>query len=268
MACLYNQSGQGFEPTALAASPWHPDLLHGASVAALFAWHLARWGQQHPEMRLTRMSLDLLRPVPRAALTMTRKMIRDGQRLKLVGFDLHAGERLVARGETLWQRMREVPLPDYAPRPEPPPAGPDALADFSIQAMLDAKGLSIPEGFHSHVCVRPLTPWNEQGQSTAWVHWPHAIVDDQPVTPLEQVCLLSDLGNGTGQLNFGNRIGAINADIGLSLFRYPVSAWIALSSRALFSADGIGVVRSSVYDENGEIGCILQSVQPNGEFEG
>lgn len=268
MACLYNQSGTHFEPTDFATSPWHPQLLHGASVAALFAWHLERWGREQPHMQLSRLSLDLLRPVPRAPLRMTQAMIRDGQRLKLLALELYAGDRLVTRGEALWQRRQPVTLPDYAPQPEGPPAGPEDVDDFSIQAMLDSKGLTIPEGFHSHVSVRPLTPWNEQGQGTCWVHWPHAIVDAHPVTPLEQVCLLSDLGNGVGQLNLGNRVGAINADIVLSLSRYPVSSWIALSSRALFTADGIGAVRSSVYDVEGEIGCILQSVQPNGEFDG
>ena len=268
MGCLYNQSGELFEPTGLATSPWHPQLLHGASVAALFAWHLARWGNRQPAFRLTRLSLDLLRPVPMAPLRMQTQLIRDGQRLKLLAMELYAGERLVTRGESLWQSVRPLTLPDYAPRPEPAPRGPEGVPEFSIQQMLDDKGLAIPPGFHTHVCVRPLTPWNEQGQSTCWLHWPHTIVDDHPVSPLEQVCLLSDIGNGAGQLNFGNRVGAINADIILSLFRYPAGSWVALSSRALFSADGIGVVRSSVYDTEGEIGCILQSAQPNGEFDG
>ena len=265
MACLYNQSGDLFVPTDYAVSPWHPGLLHGGSVAALFGHQLAIHGEALAGFQLSRQTLNLLRPVPRAPLSLRAEPLREGKRLHVLQLSLYAGQRLVARSESLWQRQQPVVLPDYAPQPRVLPSGPAGLADFSIQKMLDDKGLAIPEGFHSHI---PVTPWNEQGESTSWLRWPHAIVDHQPVPELAHVCLVSDLGNGTGQLNFGNRVGAINADITLSLVRYPESAWLALSSRALFCADGVGVVQSTVYDERGEIGAILQSVQPNGEFSG
>ena len=79
MPSLYHQCGDHFEPTEYARSPWHPGLLHGASVAALFGFHLARWGHEHADLRMTRLSLDLLRPVPMAPLAMRQTVLRDGR---------------------------------------------------------------------------------------------------------------------------------------------------------------------------------------------
>jgi len=267
MPCLYHQRGDLFEPTEYARSPWHPDLLHGGPVAALFGYHLARWPGTDG-FQLSRLSLTMLRPVPRAPLAMVMEPVREGRRMKMVALSLYAGDNLVARGEGLWQKKQPVQLPDHAPVPEPPPAGPEGIAPFSIQQMLDDKGLAIPSGFHTHVQVRPVTPWDERGQSTAWLHWPAQIVDQQAVTPLEQACMLSDLGNGTGQLNYGAGVGTINADIVLTLSRDPTTDWIALSSRAQCQPQGTGVVHSQVFDSLGAIGYVLQSVQPNREFNG
>lgn len=267
MPCLYNHNGNLFEPTEYARSPWHPDLLHGGPVAGLFGYHLARWPDTEG-FQLSRMSLSLLRPVPRAPLAMVTELLRDGRRMKLVSLSLYAGDKLVARGEGLWQKRQRVELPEWAPRPEAAPEGPDGIAPFSIQAMLDEKGLSIPSGFHTHVQVRPVTPWDERGNSTSWLRWPGQIVDQQPVTPLEQACMLSDLGNGTGQLNYGGGVGTINADITLTLSRDPASDWLALSSVAHCDAQGTGVVHSRVFDQQGAIGYVLQAVQPNREFNG
>lgn len=268
MPCLYTQSHEAFMPTEYAGSPWHPRLLHGSAVSALFAFHLQRRGLDYPGFQLSRLGIAMLRPVPKAPLRMEQEVVRDGNRLKLVDMKLYDDQRLVARAEIMWQKRQQVTLPEYTPALKTPPPGPEGQTPLDIQQMLQDKGLPTPPGFHSHVQVRQVTPWNERGNSTSWVHWPHAIVDEQPVSQLEQVCLLSDLGNGTGQFNFQPGMGTINADIQLSLHRNPVSDWLALSSRILVTESGIGVIKTDVFDQQGEIGALINHVQPNGEYSG
>lgn len=265
---LYHQQDQCYSPTSVAGSPWHPSLLHGGAVSALFGQLISEQAARWPDFRLNRVSMDLWRPVPMQALHATATVLRDGQRLKLIELLICADQRPVARAQALLQRAVAVTLPDYAPRPAPSPPGPAGCDAFSIQAMLDAKGVSIPEGFHTRVEVREVTPWQERGAACGWLRVPVEVVAGVPLNPISQACMIADLGNGTGQLNLGQSVGCINADIVLSLFTYPRSEWLCLRSEAMLSADGVGAVYSDLFDEQGAIGRIMQSIQTNGEFDG
>jgi acyl-CoA thioesterase len=266
--CLYHRFDQLFTPTPVAGSPWHPSLLHGGAVSALFGLAIDEQARQWPAFTVNRITMNLLRPVPMAPLAVRHQWLREGNRLRLLQVDILDEDRLVARAEALMQKHSPVVLPDYAPRPAAAPRGPEGLPAFDIQAFLDAKGLPIPEGFHTRVQVREVSPWDERGAATGWIRVPVHIVAGVPLTPLSRVCMVSDLGNGTGQLNLGEGIGCINADITLSLFRYPRSEWLCLSSDAQVSEQGCGVVATRLFDEEGAIGHVLQSVQANGEFRG
>lgn len=265
---LYRREDNTFTPGPAAGSPWHPSLLHGGAVAGLLGLLIEEQMTGWPDFMVSRVTMNLLRPVPMAPLDALARVERDGQRMKLVQVEIRAGDKTVARAEGLLQRRGGVTLPPYAPRPSSAPAGPDGLADFSIQQMLDDKGLNIPEGFHTRVQVRPLTPWNEQGQGTCWLRLPLQVVEEQALSPFVRVAMTADLGNGVGQLNLGDGRGTINADITLSLSRYPVSEWLCLQAEAEVRDTGLGLVHSRLYDSEGAFGHVLQTVQPNAEFGG
>ena len=264
---LYHRDGDQFTPQPAAGSPWHPSLLHGGAVAGLLGLLIEEMIAQWPEFMVNRVTMNLIRPVPMAPLTARSRVERDGQRMKVVLVEVLAGDKPVARAEALAQCTGRVELPDYAPTPAGAPDGPEGLADFSIQQMLDEKGLGIPEGFHSRVQVRALTPWVEQGKGTCWLRLPLQVIADVPLSGFVRAAMTADLGNGVGQLNMGSGRGTINADITLSLFRYPQSEWLCLDAEAQVQSTGLGIVRSTLYDTTGACGYVLQTVQPNAEFK-
>lgn len=266
--CLYQRHQNLFSPTPVAASPWHPSMLHGGAVSALFGLLMDEQVAIWPEFMVNRLTMNLLRPVPMEPLESRCVWLREGGRLRVLAVELLAQGRLVARAEALMQKVTPVVLPDYAPRPEPAPAGPAGLPEFGIQSLLNAKDQSIPPGFHTRVEVREVTPWDEQGATTAWVRVPVEIVPGVSTTPLMRAAMVSDLGNGTGQLSLGPGVGCINADITLALFRYPRSEWLCLASQAVMTEAGCGVVHTRLYDEQGAIGHVLQCTQTNGEYRG
>lgn len=268
MTALFERRDDGFMPTEAAGSPWHPQLLHGGSVAALFGREVQRWLDHWDGFMVQRLSLDLLRPVPRTLLSVTSTLVRDGGRLRILGLDLRADDRLVAQARALAQRGTPVTLPDYAPRPASPPAGPDGLEPSSVQAKLDAKALDLPPGLHSHVQLREVTPWDERGRGISWVRVPVEIVAGEPLTPFTRAALICDMGNGAGQLNLGDDKGSINADITLALSAYPVSEWVCIDAEAVMRENGLGVVHSRLYDTRGEMGHVLQTTQVNPEYTG
>ncbi len=265
---LFERRGEAFQPTEAAGSPWHPEILHGGSVSGLLGRVVEQWLHQWDGFMVQRLTLDLLRPVPRMPLHTECELVRDGGRLKMLHVNLWAGERLVCQARALAQRGRSVTLPDYAPRPAPPPRGPEGLADSSVQDKLGAKGLDLPSGLHSRVLLREITPWDERGHSTSWVRIPVVIVADEPMTPFTRAALVADMGNGAGQLNLGNNTGSINADITLALSAYPESEWICVAGEAIMHDNGLGLVHARLYDTRGEFGHVLQTTQVNPEYSG
>ena len=265
---LFHRDGPDYLPTPTSGSPWHPNMLHGGAVAGLFGHVLEENIADYGDFRLGRLTMDLLRPVPRQRLTVHTQLRRDGGRLKVLQLDMYQSDTLVASASAVLQRAHQINLPAHAPRAEAPPPGPDGLTETDIQSMLDAKGLKIPRGLHSRVAVRAVTPWNESGQGTSWLHLPVTIIAGQPLSPMVRAAMMSDLGNGVGQLNLGNATGTINADINLSVFRYPASEWVAIRAETQLQDNGLGLLQATLFDTDGAFGQVSQVVQTYGEYAG
>lgn len=263
---LYTRDNEFLVPTDAAGSPWHPSLLHGGSATGLMGYAIE--ALVPAGFFVTRITMDLLRPVPKAPLAVQAHTVRDGTRLKIIEVDVSHNGKTVCRASAALAKTQAITLPDYAPTPHAPPSQPDALPQFSIQDMLDAKGLAIPRGLHTRVQVRSEKPWEERGRNMSWLRLPVEIVQGTALTPFTRVCVVSDLGNGVAQLNLGNSAGMINSDVTLALFRLPQGEWIGFDSEAQVPATGVGVVHSTLYDVKGLIGYVVQSVMVNKEFAG
>lgn len=263
---LYAREGDFVVPTEAAGSPWHPSVLHGGSATGLLGHAIE--ALVPPGYVVTRVTMDLMRPVPKAPMTVHSQVARDGARLKVIEVEVRHNGKPVCRASAALVKTQHVTLPDYAPVPHAPPPGPDGLVAVDIQAMLDSKGLPIPQGLHSRVEVRAREMWMERGRNMSWLRLPFTVMQGEPLTPFTRVCTACDLGNGVAQLNIGNGVGMINADVTLALYRLPEGEWIGFESEAQVQPTGTGIVHSTLYDARGSIGYVVQSVMVNGEFAG
>jgi hypothetical protein len=264
---LFSKQGAAYAPTQLAASPWHPSVLHGGAPAGLLA-HCLEQAVKTPGFQPARLSIDLLRPVPMSALSVDITPIRQGKRIMLLEARLMADSSLVAMATALWVKPTHVSLPDYAPKPTSLSKKPEQLQECSFKDILFAKSEHMPPGLHTTVRLRPVSKLEERGRGTAWLALPVPIVQGYENTPFMLAALVSDFGNGVGQLNLGNNTGTINADILLQLSRCPEGEWIALDSEALLDASGVGQVISSLHDIKGRVGQVVQTIMPMSEFSG
>lgn len=263
---LFHRQGSEFVPSALASSPWNPDMLHGGAPAALLSYLLE--GHAPAGKQLTRIVIDLLRPVPRRPLQTRVTALRDGARLSLHQAELWCQDKLVAHATGTWVRPQDITLPDYAPQPERFWPAPASIATTDFSCIFAGKDVVIPPGLHTCMKIKPITPPLEQGSGRWWMTVPMPIVDDEPVTPITRVGLLSDFCNGVGQLNLGGNVGMINADITLQLHRIPEGEWIGLDGIARVQPNGIGATHCRLFDEKGEVGYVMQTVMPQAEFGG
>ncbi len=101
---FYVAEGDAFAATEATQGPWSPDLQHGGPVAALLTRALE---EAAPEGgHLARVAVDLLRPVPVAAVRTSVRVLRPGRSVALLEAELHAAEGPVRARATAWWRRR------------------------------------------------------------------------------------------------------------------------------------------------------------------
>src|SRR5579883_2679983 len=97
-----------------AAGPWDPRMQHGAAPASLAVWAAERIATPS-EMRIARVTIDLMRPVPLAPLTVETEVLRQGRKIQLCAVRLKADGVLVVAATVLKVRATALPLPADLP---------------------------------------------------------------------------------------------------------------------------------------------------------
>lgn len=80
MEAIFNLVGRTAHTTKWAGGPWNPEQQHGSAPAALAAWTAEQMPTREP-MRIARLTLDLLRPVPIAPLDIETEVLREGRKI-------------------------------------------------------------------------------------------------------------------------------------------------------------------------------------------
>lgn len=252
---IFDLEGDVVHPTPLARGPWSPNAMHGGAPAAL----LARVVERHdpgPATFVARLTIDLLRPVPLAPLTVVARTSRPGRKVQWVEAALVADGVEVARASALRLRTAddlELPLP-LPPGPQLP--SPSASAPFEIQL---ASGARV--GFWAAMDVRQAVgSWTEPGPGAVWFRLRVPVVAGETPSPLQRVAAAADFGNGVSAALARGVYRFINPDLSIHLHRYPAGEWVGLDATTAAEPVGVGLARSTLHDERGSIGVSLQSL--------
>lgn len=257
---LYVREGDRFIPTERTCSPWGSDRLHGGAVAGLLAWGAENL-HPNPEMRVVRITNDLFRPAPRVPVRLEADLLREGRRISVLRVRMVADGQEVAMATVLRARAQPTELPAHAQPPRQTPPGPDGIEVVGFLGSKPQTGPKAPPGMHSAVEVKPVVGMQFKGEGTAWLRITCDVVQGQPNSSVSYMGMMSDYGNGLGQVYLGGQVACINADIDMHLVRYPAAdSWICLESRSLMSSQGSGITETRLYDTDGPIGQVTQSL--------
>src|SRR5689334_23545627 len=113
MEAIYRVEGASVAVSAFAGGPWDPKLQHGPAPSSLICWAVERLPSPVP-MRVARLTVDLMRPVPVAPLTIETGILREGKKIQLVEVRLLANGTEVVRATALRIRREERTLPSPA----------------------------------------------------------------------------------------------------------------------------------------------------------
>jgi len=248
---LFVPDGDRFVATHLTQGPWNPHHQHGGPVSAL----LARVVESVPTlvpMRCGRFTVDLMRPVPVAALEARARVVREGKRVQLVEAALVHDDVEVARASAL--RIRIGDSADALAHPRRPDESPPPAPTAIEESVLARAGLPVP-GFLLALDMQRVTGGLGLGApACTWFRLRAPVVAGETTSPFVRLAALADFTSGTANFLPIDRWSSINADISIHVLREPVGEWIAVDAVAHAAGDGIGHSRATLYDTTGMVG--------------
>jgi len=211
------------------------------------------------EMFVTRLTVELLRPVGRSPLAVRSRLVRPGRKVQLVEASLWNGEQEVARATALRIRRAEVDVPTSL---EPPTqAAPDSLAEWSG---------GYREGPAYHVLgIEIRTPPKADGWQApnwAWFRLKLPLVPGEEPSGLVRICAAADFPNGISYVVDPRKTSFVNPDLTVYVNRLPVGEWVMVDAKTWLERHGSGLAEGALYDTEGRVGRSMQSlfVEPRG----
>jgi hypothetical protein len=252
MQAIYRVDGNRVVTSPHAAGPWDSSMQHGSAPAALVTWAAEAIPTREP-MRLARATIDLMRPVPLAPLTLHSEVLREGRKIQLCAVRLLAGDTIVVGATILKIRAQELALPaGIADRPVDLP-GPDQSqpepADFSSSPFVTGISLRSARG-----------RFGVPGPGAIWYRVDRPMVEGFSISQAMRAVVAADFCNGTAAALDFREWTFINADLTVSLARQPVGEWILLDGESLIGPDGAGLATARLADQRGYFGSAVQSL--------
>ncbi len=243
--------------TDFARGPWTPDAQHGGPVGAILTRALALF-EDGERMNIARITCELLRPVPIAALSIETRWSRPGKKVQLVEASMRAGDKEVARATGLRIRKADVSMPAEIDIEAPPPGPEDGAGSLPPWATtLDY------QAFHrdgvEHRFVKGT--FEQAGPASDWIRLRVPLVAGEETLPVCRAVAAADFGNGVSWvLSRNDGYQFINPDLTVYFNREPVGEWICLEARTTPGETGSGLAESRLWDTQGPIGRSLQSL--------
>lgn len=252
---IYVRDGDAFTATRYAAGPWHPDLQHGGAPSALVAWAAEQVPTATP-MRVARVSVELLRPVPVDRLDVETEVIRDGRKIQLVQVRLlHAGKE-VTRAIVLRIRIDDQPLPDGAAIPGDA-GSPEGIASDQQFRGITESGANFGHNFD----VRRIRGgFRQLGPGQVWFRQERALIAGEPLTPVTRAMAVADFSNGIAPVLPFDEWTFLNADLTVSFARVPEGEWLFSEAETWLGDDGAGLAMTRLADTRGWFGRAVQSL--------
>ena len=235
-----------------AAGPWDPRMQHGSPPAALAVWAAEKIPAPVP-MRVARVTVDLMRPVPVAPLTIESEVLREGRKIQLCAVRLLANGVVVVSAAVLKVKVQASELPPEAAILPVELPGPEQSrvehVDFSSSPFVTGMSLRAARG-----------RFGVPGPGAIWYRVDRPIVAGAAVSQAMRALVAADFCNGTSAVLDFNAWTFLNADLTVNFAREPVGEWILVDAESWIGPDGAGLAMARLADIVGYFGRAVQSL--------
>jgi hypothetical protein len=252
MDAIYRVDGSRVVTSPNAAGPWDSGMQHGSAPAALVVWAAEAIPAREP-MQIARVTVDLMRPVPLAPLTLQTEVLREGRKIQLCAVKLFAGDIVVVSATVLKIKTQALTLP-----PE--------VADLAVELPGPDQSQHEPATFSSSPFVTGISlraargRFGVPGPGAIWYRVDRPLVEGFSVSQAMRAVVAADFCNGTAAALDFRQWTFINADLTVSFARQPVGAWILLDAESWIGPDGAGLATARLADSSGYFGRAVQSL--------
>jgi hypothetical protein len=252
MEPIFRVDGNKVVTSPDAAGPWDPRMQHGSALAALVVWAAEKLPTPVP-MQIARVTIDLMRPVPVAPLSIETEILREGRKIQLSAVRLLADGIVVVGASVLKIKAQELELPP-------------GIADLPVDLPGPDQSMVEPANFASSPFTRCISMRAARGRfgvlgpAAIWFRVDQPLVAGSAVSQAMRAVVAADFSNGTSPAVDFREWTFINADLTVSFARQPVGEWILLDGESWIGPDGAGLAMSRLADAHGYFGRAVQSL--------
>ncbi|MFC5994732.1 thioesterase family protein [Pseudonocardia hispaniensis] len=253
---LDDPGGTRFYATFSTTGPWFADAQHLGPPTALLIRALERCPQSRPDtapMELSRITVEVLGPVPAAEVSVHAQLERPGRTIELLAAEMTAGGRAVLRARA-WRLAAGDTAAVAVGHAEPLP-GPEKAATRSerpdgwLPGFMDAMEWRFFRGSLG-------TP----GPGVAWMRQRVPLIDGEEPSALQRLAVVADSANGVAAVLDMRQWLFVNTELTIHLHRPPTGEWIGLDAATVVGPRGCGTVAATLFDGSGHVGRVAQSL--------
>ena len=251
MTFFTDLGGGRFRAEPDSIGPWDERHQHGGPPSALLGRAVEAAGGI-ARGATTRITVDLLGPIPVGELEVSTAVVRPGRRVELVEASMAFDGRVcaVARAWRLVEadtsHVASPAVPAPSPRPETSTFAP---LEGWVRGYVDAvEWRPVRGGFATH------------GPATVWCRQRVPLLDGEDPSPLQRVLTLVDSGSGLSSVLDLREWLYVNTDLTVHLIRPAVGEWLCLDARMTVGAGGAAMANTDVYDDSGLVARAAQAL--------
>lgn len=248
MEAIFRVDGANVVTSPHAAGPWDPNMQHGGAPSSLVVWAAERIPTPAP-MQIARATIDLMRPVPVAPLTIETEVLREGRKIQLCAVRLLADGKLTVGATVLKIRRQAQPLPKD-------------IVELPLDVALPEQSRIEPQNspFGSGMTIRAARGrFGGPGPGAIWFRADRPLIEGSAISRAMRAVAASDFCNASSALDW-TKWTFLNADLNVNMAREPIGEWILLDAISWIGPDGAGLAMARLADTKGYFGRCTQSL--------
>ena len=237
-----------YQPTKHAQGAWNEHEQHMAPATGLLTAELQSFVPQE-NMRIARISLDILGLIPLDDFTVTTRCIRPGRTIELIEAVMSSRGRdaIIARA---WRLITQDTSVIAGLEDQKSMHKPEALPVWD-----GMKGW--PGGFIESVRL-VAEPDRRPGKGMVWMTNDIDMVEGMPTPDMVHLLGMADTANGVVP-RLGLGLAKLewmfpNTDLQIHMHRAPQGRWLGIEAVQQYGTDGIGVSSAILHDTQGPFG--------------
>jgi hypothetical protein len=234
-----------FRSSIHAQGAWNAGEQHMGPATGLLIHELVRF-RPREEIRLARISLDILGFIPGGEFTVTTRILRPGRTIELVEAVMEAKGRTAIQARAWRLATQDTSEVACSHEPSMPARGDGDMEAWDITGVWGGGFIASLEGRRDRN--------SEPGHGRVWITNPYDTVAGEPTREDVKLLGMVDPANGIALSQGPGEWLFPNVDLQIHLFRTPRGRWIGLDTMQTFGEDGVGLTSSILHDDDGPFG--------------